>query len=59
MAEYTNPGDSIRGDAIRVEGRKFSRLILFQMSKQHKGTCCTVEKNAKATILKAYTNVKK
>lgn len=59
MAEHTNPGDSIKGDAIRVEGRKFSRLPLFQMSKQHKGSYCLVEKNAKAIILKAYTNVKK
>jgi hypothetical protein len=58
MADYTNPGDSIRGDSIRVQGRKYSKWQLFQMSKQHKGSFCIVEKNAKATILKAYTNIR-
>ena len=59
MTEYRNKGDSVSGDIIRVECRDPDKWKLFQMSGQHKGWRCIARKNAKAEILKAYTNVKK
>jgi len=50
-------GDTIEGDVIYVECRKYSKWKLFQMSSQHKGSRCQIEKNAKARIVKSYTNL--
>lgn len=58
MADYYNKGDTIRGDSIRIECRDHGKWNLFQMSSQHKGSVCVARKNAKATIMKTYTNVK-
>ena len=58
MAEYRNEGDTISGDAIRVECRDPGKWQLFQMSGKHKGSHCLARKNAKAVIIKCYTNVK-
>lgn len=56
---YQDFGDCIEGDSIRVECRKYTKWKLFRKSKQHKGSTCKISKNAKATILKSYTNVEK
>jgi phage protein U len=59
MTEYRQEGDSIAGDQIRVSCMKPEQWILFQKSGQHKGSYCIAKKDAKAKILKAYTNIKK
>jgi hypothetical protein len=51
-------GDCVQGDSVRVECRKPADWKLFRMTEQHKGWRCVAKKNAKATILKKYTNVK-
>jgi len=56
---FRDVGNTIVGDSIYVECRKYTKWQIFQMSGQHKGSCCRIEKNAKAKILKAHTNVKK
>ena len=55
---YRKEYDCIEGDAIRIECRKPRKWKKFNMSGTHKGSACTAYKNAKATILKSYTNVK-
>ena len=55
---YRNVGDSVAGDQIRVECRKPGDWNLFKMSGQHNGWKCTAKKNAKATVLRSYTNIK-
>lgn len=59
MTEYRQEGDSIAGDQICVSCMKPREWKLFQKSGQHKGSFCIAEKDAKAKILKAYTNIKK
>lgn len=50
----------IEGDSIYVECRKPpAKWYLKQMSGQHKGSSATINKNAKAIILKSYTNVER
>lgn len=50
----------IEGDSIYVECRKPpKKWILKQMSGRHKGSSATINKNAKAIILKSYTNVER
>lgn len=56
---YRNVGDCIEGDSIRVESQKQGKWVLIQKSKQHKGKRCVIKKNAKATIIKSYTNLQK
>jgi len=56
---YRNVGDCIEGHSIRVESQKQSRWKLFQKSKQHRAKRCVIKKDAKATILKSYTNIQK
>jgi len=51
-------GDCIEGDSIYVECRKKGKWKLFRMSGQDKGVKCTAKKNAKAIILREYTNIK-
>jgi hypothetical protein len=60
MAEktYRAVGDAIEGDIISIECRKYSKWQVFRMSGQHKGSRCLIEKNAKAKIKRAYTNIK-
>lgn len=57
--ELRSKGDCIAGDAIKIECRKPGKWTLFNMSGKHKGAVCVAEKNAKATILKEYTNIRK
>lgn len=52
---YRNVGDCIAGDQIRVEYRKPGDWN--RRTGQHQGHVCKAEKDAKATILKAYTNI--
>ncbi len=52
------PGDCIEGDSIYVECRKKGKWKLFRMSGQHQGVQCTAKTNAKAVILRKYTNIK-
>jgi hypothetical protein len=59
VTEYRNEGDSIAGDQIYVVCMKPDQWKLIQRSGQHKGSCCVAKKDAKARILKAYTNIKK
>ena len=56
---YRNVGDCIVGDQIYVECRKPDKWKLIRRTGQHQGSVCTVKKDAKATILKAYTNIQK
>lgn len=53
-----NAKDCIVGDTIYIECRKPGSWNLFQMSGQHRGSCCSAKKNAKAIILKTYTNIR-
>jgi len=55
---YRNIGDCVKGDSLRIECRSIGKWKLFQYSGNHKGSRCTVKRNAKATILQSYTNVK-
>jgi len=50
--------DCIEGDTVYIECRKPGVWKLFRMSTQHHGNCCKARMNAKAIILKSYTNVK-
>jgi hypothetical protein len=56
---YRNVGDCIEGDAIRVVSQRQDKWKILQKSSQHKGRSCVVRKDAKATILKTYTNLQK
>lgn len=56
---YRNVGDCLEGDSIHVECRSPGKWNLYRMTGQHKGWKCKIQKNAKAIILKTYTNVKK
>ena len=53
-----NKNDCIAGDTIYIECRKPGGWKLFRMSIRHHGNCCTARMNAKAIILKPYTNIK-
>jgi len=54
---YRNVGDCIEGYSIRVVSQKQGKWKLLQKSNQHKGRFCVVRKDAKATLLKSYTNL--
>jgi len=56
---YRNIGDCIEGDSIRVESQIQKQWRLVQKSKQHKAKRCIIKKDAKATIIKSYTNLQK
>jgi hypothetical protein len=56
---YRNVGDCIAGDQIRVECRTPGKWKLYRRTGQHQGSVCIVKKDAKATILKSYTNIQK
>ena len=56
---YRNVGDSVAGDLIRVECRKPGDWKLYRRTGQHQGHFYTAKKDAKATILKSYTNIQK
>lgn len=51
------PDDCVQGDRLHIQCRKPGKWKLFQMSGDHKGKRCKVEKNAKAKVLKKYTNI--
>ena len=51
MAVYRNEGDTISGDAIRVECRDPGKWQLFQMSGKHKGSYCLAGKTRKLSFL--------
>jgi hypothetical protein len=46
----------IEGDAIYIECRKPDDWRLFRMTNNHNGHRCKAKKNAKAILLKTYTN---
>ena len=54
---HTEKGDSIAGDHIRVTCRKKGAWTEIRKSGQHNGHQCEAKKDAKAEIVKAYTNV--
>ncbi len=49
----------IEGDKIRVQCMKGGKWRVRGRSNQHKGHFCVAEKDAKAFILKAYTNIRR
>ena len=54
-----NKNDCIAGDTIYIECQKPNKKwTLITKSNQHKGSSCTARRDAKAVILKSYTNVK-
>ena len=54
---YTNVGDRVVGDILRIECRSIGKWKLKNKSGNHKGSFCIIKKDAKATIEKAYTNI--
>ena len=52
-------GACIEGDKIRVQCMKSGKWKVASRSHQHKGHFCVAEKDAKAFILKSYTNIKR
>jgi len=50
--------DCIEGDSIYVECRKPGKWTKFRRTGQHQGHSCTAKKDAKATLLRFYTNIK-
>lgn len=52
-----HPGDNIAGDRLDIQCQKRGKWKLFGKSGQHKGSQTTAEKDARATIVKSYTNV--
>ena len=56
---YRNVGDCIEGDSIRVESRIQTQWKLFRMTNTHQGKRCVIKKNAKATIIRSFTNIQK
>lgn len=52
-------GAEIPGDKILVSARKFNRSELVRLSGQHHATEVVVEKDARAKILRSYTNLKR
>lgn len=51
-------GAEIRGDKILVSARKFNKPELVRRSGQHHATEMIVEKDARAKIVRSYTNRK-
>jgi hypothetical protein len=56
---YRNVGACIEGDPIRVKCQAKGKWKMIQKSNQHRGSYCIIKKDAKATILKSYTNLQK
>lgn len=52
-----NPGDCLEAFSIYVQCQKTGKWSLIRKSDQHRGNACTIRKDAKAIILKRYTNV--
>gem|GEM_PF-2149538 len=50
------PNNCVEGDQLYIECKKKGRWELIQKSGQHKGSSCTVKKNAKAIVLRKFTN---
>lgn len=55
---YREKGSCIEGDGIYIECRSPDDWRLFRMSNTHQGQYCKATKNAKAIILKPYTNIR-
>jgi hypothetical protein len=49
--------DCIAGDSLYIECMKPGQWNLIKKSNRHKGSACTAKKDAKAIILKKYTNL--
>lgn len=56
---YRNAGDCIEGDQIYVRAMKPGKWVLIRKSNQHNAMKCIAKKDAKAELIRAYTNVKK
>ena len=54
----TREGAEIRGDKINVSARKFGKMRLVRRSNQHNATEVVVEKDARASLLRAYTSTR-
>lgn len=50
------PSDEIRGDKLLVTARKFNKPSLVRRTGNHKASEMVVEKDARATVLRAYTS---
>ena len=63
MMEFKNyhrkAGSCIEGDKIYVQCNQPKKWKVFPKSQQHRGSFCKAEKDAKAIILRTYTNIKK
>lgn len=55
---YQEVNDCVKGDKLRIVCRKKNNWKKRRHTGQHNAQVCVVEKNAKATIVRAYTNVK-
>jgi hypothetical protein len=53
------PNDCIEGDQIYIQCQQPGKWQLFKKSEQHRGHKCKAKKDAKAIILRSYTNIKK
>jgi len=51
-------GACIEGDTIYVQCQKPGKWTLFRKSEQHRGSHCKADKDAKAVLLKKYTNIR-
>lgn len=56
---FTKKGDAIQGDQIFARCQRYTDWILFRKSDQHKGSRCTLKKDAYARIERAFTNIQK
>lgn len=55
---YSEKNTGIQGDHIYITCQKPGKWILFRKSEKHRAKECHAQKDAKAIILKPYTNVK-
>ncbi|RLB35555.1 MAG: hypothetical protein DRH20_10905 [Deltaproteobacteria bacterium] len=51
------PYDCIEGDHIYIQCNAPGKWKVFRKSGQHKGQACDAKKDAKAILLKSYTNI--
>jgi len=56
---YRDEGDCIEGDSIYIQCQDPQQWKLFRKSGQHRGRKCKAKKDAKAIILRSYTNIRK
>jgi hypothetical protein len=52
-------GSEIRGDQILVSARKFNKIRLVRRTGNHQASEMTIEKDARARLMRAYTSTAK